>query len=84
MVRTLPERIKAMMRKVANRISAMPKSGIKASRPMQAPVKIKNSPMFFLVCKRSKVEVPTKIKAIFTNSEGCTLRGPMRIQLVEP
>ena len=40
--------------------------------------------MFFLVCKRSKVEVPTKIKAIFTNSEGCTLRGPMRIQLVEP
>ena len=84
MVRMLPERMKAMIRKVANRISAMPKSGIKAKSPTQAPVKIKNSPMFFLVCNRSNVEVPTKMKAIFTNSEGCTLSGPRWIQFFEP
>ena len=76
MVRTLPERMKAMMRKVAKRMRAMPKSGMRANRPMQAPVNSRNSPMFFLVWRRSRVEVPTKMKQIFTNSEGWTLRGP--------
>ncbi len=48
-VRTLPERMKAITRKVAKNISAVPRSRMRNKKPMQAPVNTRNSVIFFLV-----------------------------------
>ena len=70
MVRTSPERIKAMIKNVRKKMQAVPKSLIRNKAPTQTAEKPINSVRFLVVCRRARVEVPTRIKAILTNSEG--------------
>ena len=70
MVRMLPERIKAMTKKVMKKTLAVPRSFIKKSAPMQRAVNTRNTVRFRVVCSLFKVEAPVKIKAILMNSEG--------------
>ena len=69
-VRKLPERMKAIIKKVTKKTQAVPKSFIRKSDPMQIMEKTINPERLFVVCSSSRVAVPTKMKAIFMNSDG--------------
>ena len=84
MVRKLPERMNAMMRKQAKKMSAVPKSRMRNRNARQMAANTMNSVIFFFVCKWSSVDAPTNTNAILMNSEGWKLNGPMKIQLREP
>ena len=70
MVRKLPERMNAMMRKQAKKMSAVPKSRMRKRNARQMAANTMNSVMFFFVCKVVDVDAPTNTNAILMNSEG--------------
>ena len=79
-----PERMKAIIRKVIKNITAVPKSLISTRKPtLRIEITINEARLFF-VCKTSRVDAPTKIYAIFANSEGWTDTGPRTIQFFAP
>ena len=85
MVRKLPERMNAMMRKQAKKMSAVPKSRMrKEKREADGGEHDELRDVLFFVCKWSSVDAPTNTNAILMNSEGWKLNGPMKIQLREP
>ena len=79
-----PLRRNDIIRNVVKNISAVPKSPIRARHPRQNTENIMNTVRFFFCCSSSSVADPTKIKTIFTSSEGCIVNPAMWTQLAEP
>ena len=73
-----------MTSRATKKISAVPKSLIRARHPMQKPQKRTVKIRFRRANSRSSVAAPVKIKAIFTNSEGWNPMGPREIQFLAP
>ena len=69
-VRRLPERIKEITKNVTKKTQAVPKSFMRKRQPIHMAENTINPVKFLVVCSSSKVDVPTKINAIFINSDG--------------
>ena len=65
-----PERINAVSKNVTKKMSAVPKSPIRAKRPTQTAEKIMYSSRFFFVINTSSELAPIKMKIIFASSDG--------------
>lgn len=79
-----PERRKAMARKATKKISAVPKSLISPKQPTQKAEKTRVKIRLRLANIRSRVVAPTRIKAIFTSSEGWKEKPPIFTQFRAP
>ena len=65
-----PERINAVSKNVTKKMSAVPKSPIRAKSPTHTAEKIMYSSRFFFVINTSSELAPIKMKIIFASSDG--------------